>query len=56
MFEDDARYERACRLLLAVAAGIHWVCAGIVWHSHRLAQVEAIDVYAWVTTIAALIV
>jgi hypothetical protein len=37
---NDARYERPCRLLLAVAGGIHWVAA-ILLISDRFVQIES---------------
>ena len=30
VMDNDARYERPCKWILAVAAGIHWVAAALV--------------------------
>jgi hypothetical protein len=38
--DTDARYERPCRWLLAVAAGIHWVAAALMI-SDRFVEIES---------------
>ena len=42
MDSDDARYERPCRWLLAVAAGIHWVAALLVIRNHLAGISDAV--------------
>jgi hypothetical protein len=42
---NDARYELPCRVMLAVAAVMHWVYAGMALHDFS-GEVEALDVYA----------
>ena len=36
VMDNDARYERPCKWVLAVAAGIHWVAAALVLISSDL--------------------
>jgi hypothetical protein len=40
MDPNDARYERPCRWLLAVAAGMHWVTAAFMWTEHLRASYD----------------
>lgn len=45
METDDARYERPCRVVLAIAAGVHWVSAALLLQIDTV-QAESLDVYA----------
>ena len=46
MDANDARYELPCRVMLALAAVIHWVYAGLALRKFNTAEVESFDVYA----------
>jgi hypothetical protein len=43
--DTDARYERPCRWLLAVAGGIHWIAAALVI-SDGFLEIESASQYA----------
>jgi len=53
MDANDARYENACRVMLVVAAGVHWATASIYVRQEILLGVEPSDVYAWVGALLA---
>jgi hypothetical protein len=38
MDPNDARYERPCRWLLAVAAAMHWITAALLYSEHLQAD------------------
>jgi hypothetical protein len=46
MDANDARYELPCRVMLALAAAIHWVYAGMALREFTTV-VEPLDLYAW---------
>jgi hypothetical protein len=50
MDANDARYELPCRVMLAIAAVIHWVYAGLAWREMR-AVAEPLEMYATVADV-----
>jgi hypothetical protein len=51
--DTDARYERPCRWLLAVAAAVHWVAAALVIAERLLIESNGFDAPATQTLVFA---